>query len=143
MKKFLKFIKIILRLIFGFLVFLFLFWLISYNWSFKEYISFLNNKNWSEQIKNINLTHPKSIFDIVLETENDVELTWNQEPLIENTVLTWNITTWGLLTWENTWNIDVYDPSFQDDFDEYFEWSNTELDTNYYGDSEEAWFKSQ
>lgn len=146
MKIVIKVFKTVLRVIFGFIILLFLNWLLKFNGSFGQYVSFLNNKNWSISIKNINLIHPKSIFEIFLETEQKNVLTWNENNLVNTSswdLLTWNVNWSWDVNWSwisDSWSIDVYDPSFQQWFDEYFEGWNTAWISWDNNSSSDEWF---
>ena len=98
-------------------------------WSLTDYMSELNQKEWSESISSISLNDPVSIFSIFT-VENDntwsgnitEDLTQDVEKQEENILITWDQNI-EINTWEE---IDPYDPEFEDEFNSFFgEDSNT------------------
>jgi hypothetical protein len=137
--KILKIFKTILWLIFAFIILLLLYWLLKFDWSSKQYISFLNGRNWSVEVQKVNLAKPVSLFDIFLQPKKEVISTWNQNTLIDSqTGIVWSLDT------NLSWDLDVYDPNFQEDFNEYFDgWSNSWDDIVNKTNVDEFWFKKE
>ena len=102
--------------------------------SIANYAEFLNQKNWNDTVAQIDITNPASIFsmfygeyiplpkDVKLDDKDSLDLIQDGD----------------LETQEEEW-LNVYDPEFQDDFNEFFgtthTWSQSQKP-----EYEEAWF---
>lgn len=107
-------------------------------WSYKmewvgNYMQLLNNKDWSQSISQVYITNPTSIFSIFsIQTPGS---TWQQigtlgSPVgvletgdIQDIINTWNSDT---ETWDE---LDPYDPEFEDEFNSFFGWEESDSNT--------------
>ena len=104
--------------------------------SIANYTEFLNQKDRQSTVAQIDITNPMSIFSIfygeyIPVPKNDKADQKDKSNLIQ---------TWDLSAQEEDW-LNVYDPSFEDEFNEFFGTTHT-WDQSQNPEYEEAWFVS-
>jgi hypothetical protein len=107
------FIRNILWALILIIIYFLLIWIIK-NWWIVNYFHYLNARDWEVVASQINILEPHTLTDIFYSSDY---ISWAMVP-------EWNILGWENLTWNiiNSWNvledtwINVFDPQFQDDF---------------------------
>jgi hypothetical protein len=91
----------------------------------------LNDKDWSQTISQITIKNPTAIFSIFSVNSDDM---WQEAEIInikKSVESEINIETWTNQNILNTWeNLDPYDPEFEDEFNSFFWWEETEIENN-------------
>ena len=97
-------------------------WCIKYGWM-SNYAQLLNNKDWSMSISQLSIQNPVSIF-----YDNNWTQTWDILPEIDLE----DETDIENIQEEISQDIDPYDPEFEDEFNSFFGWEETQdaLDIN-------------
>ena len=108
------------------------------------YFKYLNEKNWSESISKVELFSPSSYGNVFWDTENNEEWRMNNDELSWWVIVDVDELPIDGLSWLED-DRDIFDPEFQDEFEEFFapeegessdeEWivKNEELDVDVSG----------
>ncbi len=108
---------------------------IKYSWSVWDYLKYLDNKEWDSVMEEVHFWDPSSITTLFWE-EVKIEEPLEQfsgsviQPFEENIVAEELDITGITLTWVE--ELDVYDPEFKKEFEDFFVWSKS-------GKNQESW----
>lgn len=105
-------------------------WAFKYGW-ISRYAALLDNKDWSTSISQMSISNPVAMFyDDSRLLENEVEVLMQDKDIIkkEETQEALEENTEKNIDKEDT-SIDPYDPEFEDEFNSFFGWENSELNS--------------
>jgi hypothetical protein len=144
--KFILFIRNLVKNILWALLLLIIYFLIVgiiRNWWVVNYFYYLNARDWSDVVKQVNLLHPHTLSNIFYSVEKDTSnLSWGSEILLDQDIE-------SILSWANdfledisgTWFdavsddsdfdvwVNVYDPQFEKDFKNTLNSSSSQSDS--------------
>jgi len=128
-----RFFKYLLWFLLVFIVLCLFIWLAKFDFNTNWYINFLNDRDRLPVRNQINIFQPNTVWFVFRWSWWIGQLTWD---ILD--ILSWTDLSWLNLSWEvqETW-LDIYDPSFQAEFDNN---SSTDLNSLVSWADNQSWF---